>query len=162
MGFDANMRGQNSAFPVAVVLIAAFLGPGGPALPGETSGVSMSSGAAPAPTGGEKVKNPAAAKHRLVTHRQGTADAPCEFESKLRSRDASISTYVNFVNRSNDVIRTYWLNYQGERVFYSQIDPGNSYRQQTYVSHPWIITDSNNHCLSIYFPQANESSKVVY
>jgi hypothetical protein len=141
-------------FLSAAVLIMATLGSRGVSLAGETSGVSMSSGAAGAPAGAGAVRHPAPAHHRLA--------GGCEFESQLHSKEASISTYVNFVNRRDDVIRAYWINYQGERVFYAQLDPDRSYRQQTFVSHPWVITDRNNRCLSIYFPRANETSKVVY
>ncbi|NEO66700.1 MAG: hypothetical protein F6J94_18440 [Moorea sp. SIO1F2] len=49
------------------------------------------------------------------------------------------------------LIKTYWLNYQGNRTYYYQLKPGQGYTQQTYVTHPWVITDNQHHCLGVYY-----------
>lgn len=33
-----------------------------------------------------------------------------------------------------------------------QIQPGDKVVQQTYVTHPWVITDTSNNCLGVYYP----------
>lgn len=58
--------------------------------------------------------------------------------SKEGSRQASI-TFVNNTNRQVDI---YWVNYQCEEVKYNTLRPGQSYRQRTYVTHPWRVRDS--------------------
>ena len=80
-------------------------------------------------------------------------DVGCAREDRLRSTDGSTSTKVTFVNHSALTVRTYWLNYQGKRVFYAEVAPGSSYEQQTYVTHPWVITNSRSgDCVAIYLP----------
>lgn len=86
----------------------------------------------------------------------------CAQEDHLRSMNGAVSTQVTFVNHSGVPIRTYWLNYEGKRVFYREIAPGASYVQQTYVTHPWVITnDRSGHCIAIYQPQSFPSAAVV-
>ncbi|HEY1722363.1 MAG TPA: hypothetical protein VGG27_14065 [Magnetospirillaceae bacterium] len=82
-------------------------------------------------------------------------------ESKLQSYVGNISTAVNFVNRSTRLIKAFWINYQGQRVFYFDVPPGQSHRQQTFVTHPWVITDEADNCQSIYLPQTTETTYTI-
>lgn len=46
-------------------------------------------------------------------------------------------------------IETYWIDYDGERVFYSTIPGSNGedpqgYDQPTYVGHPWVVMDKES------------------
>jgi hypothetical protein len=86
---------------------------------------------------------------------QGTghaAGARCAQEWDLRSLEGRASTSVTFVNNSRGMIRTYWIDYQGRRVFYAEIPPGGSYVQQTFLTHPWVVTNSQEDCLGVYMP----------
>jgi len=62
----------------------------------------------------------------------------------LRSIEGSTSTSVKFVNNSNEVVNIYWKDYQGNEKFYNKLAPGQSYDQQTFVTHPWIVRDQSN------------------
>ena len=53
------------------------------------------------------------------------------------SRDAARPTQVEFINHGKEIKTIYWLNYEGRRVCYARLQPGDSYIQKTYVSHPW-------------------------
>ena len=78
-----------------------------------------------------------AASHALspATHAERTS---CAGEGKtLRSRDAARPTQVEFINHGKEIKTIYWLNYEGRRVYYARLQPGDSYIQKTYVSHPW-------------------------
>ena len=90
--------------------------------------------------------SPASAEERLP-------DAGCAAEDSFRSTEGSTATEITFVNHSARAIRTYWLNYQGKRVYYAEIQPGGSLKQQTYFSHPWVITGSaSGECIAIFLP----------
>jgi hypothetical protein len=66
-----NMRNENKFFLFAVFLSAASLTPMGSALPAEMSGVSMSSGAAPAPASKRRTRHLSLGKHPLAAmHRK--------------------------------------------------------------------------------------------
>ncbi|ANV99335.1 hypothetical protein LMTR13_03235 [Bradyrhizobium icense] len=49
-------------------------------------------------------------------------------------------------------LRIYWINYEGRRHFYAAVRPHQSYHQQTYLTHPWVLTNENEDCLAIYMP----------
>lgn len=58
-----------------------------------------------------------------------------------RSQKSNTPTTVNFVNSSGDPVDLCWVNYDGARVLYKHLGPGESSVQQTYVTHPWVIYD---------------------
>lgn len=76
----------------------------------------------------------------------------CPAEPGHRSIEGKISTSMTFINETTQLIRLHWLNYKGDRQFYADVQPGRRHVQQTYVTHPWVITDSTGHCLGVYLP----------
>jgi von Hippel-Lindau disease tumor supressor len=76
----------------------------------------------------------------------------CNGESVSISRNSRVSTEITFINQRSVPVKTYWLDYSGKRKFYAQIQPGDKVVQQTYVTHPWVITDASNNCLGVYYP----------
>ena len=90
-------------------------------------------------------------------------DVGCAGESALRSIDETTLTEVIFFNQSPAPIRTYWLDHDGNRKFGSEIRPGDSYVQQTYVTHPWVVTKTSaKACVAIYQPQESSAIVVVH
>jgi len=51
-------------------------------------------------------------------------------------------------------VTVYWIDFKGARVFYNSLAPGESYTQQTYVTHPWIVVDDDGRCLELLVPNA--------
>ena len=98
---------------------------------------------------------PAAAQAKL-------SNIGCGREDALRSVDGTRPTNVTFINQSGRRVRTYWLNYAGKRVFYRELGPGDSYTQQTYVTHPWVITsDGSGDCTALYQPLAAPAIAII-
>jgi carbonic anhydrase len=85
----------------------------------------------------------------------------CASESELKSMAGRIETFVLFKNQSNRVVKTYWLDYYGNRKLYQTLSPSQQGRQQTYITHPWVITDENDQCLGIFLPQVAKSEVVI-
>ena len=86
----------------------------------------------------------------------------CDVTRSLRSENGDRSTSVTFINNSSGIVRTYWLNYQGQPVFYQEMPPGRSYSQQTYVTHPWVVADAaTGSCIAVYLPEMSPSSAVI-
>jgi hypothetical protein len=81
----------------------------------------------------------------------------CSMEHSLKSLTSEHSVTVTFTNLSSRDISTYWLNYAGNRVFYKRVDPGSSYTQQTYISHPWVLVDSTGRCRKIILPGSSQA-----
>ena len=90
-------------------------------------------------------------------------DVGCASENGLRSVEEATVTEVTFFNQSPTPIRTFWLDHRGNRIFGSEIRPGDSYVHQTYVTHPWVVTKSTARaCMAIYQPEASSAIVVVH
>jgi hypothetical protein len=80
----------------------------------------------------------------------------CEKEFNLRSMNADQSTTIRLINRGSQTFKVYWIDYRGRRQHYRDLAPGERYDQQTYVTHPWVITESGPEqpCLGIFQPKS--------
>jgi len=85
------------------------------------------------------------------------AGKQCPEERSLRSTDSRLETKLTFVNTTNAPVRIYWLNYQGRREFYSNVAPGRNFAVDTFATHPWVATDSDEDCIGAYMPQPRPS-----
>lgn len=84
---------------------------------------------------------------------------PLPVGSNLVSRDGD-STYIKFINHLNITVRVDWIDQAGQEVFYTNIEPGQSHRQHTFVGHPWKIT-SENGFKAFYLPTAVEAEAAI-
>jgi hypothetical protein len=82
-------------------------------------------------------------------------------EKSLKSLSASQSTFVHFVNRSSKPVDVYWLNYDGFRVIYHRLRPNQSCEQQTYVTHPWVVTTQSGDGLAIFQPTPQRAEALI-
>ena len=75
--------------------------------------------------------------------RRGTAQRGRATSSKpitrLRARSRRRCTFDQpDTSRTVDI---YWLNFAGERERYGTLEPGGSYDQPTWITHPWVAVD---------------------
>jgi hypothetical protein len=84
----------------------------------------------------------------------------CNLESALHSITATAAA-IEFLNASAITQKVYWLNYGGMRVLYSTLAPGQSFLQRTFLTHPWVSTDSSNTCRAIYLPTVESGVAVL-
>lgn len=75
----------------------------------------------------------------MVPHTQ-----PC------KSTGGSTSIFVSFQNHSGSAVSFDWLDYNGQRVNYGTLQPGQSVNQQTFVTHPWRFYTAQGHELGIW------------
>jgi von Hippel-Lindau disease tumor supressor len=68
--------------------------------------------------------------------------------------NVDIKTSINFLNKGQQPIRVYWLNYKGKRVLYKELNSGENIEIQTFLTHPWLITDGNDNAKDIFFPDS--------
>ncbi|XP_064602914.1 von Hippel-Lindau disease tumor suppressor-like [Liolophura sinensis] len=82
---------------------------------------------------------------------------------KLKSVCSELDSYVEFFNRTSRHVDILWCNYAGEEVKYQTLGPKiqllcsdsesagatryQHYSVNTFVSHPWIVRDSNTGAL---------------
>jgi len=75
-------------------------------------------------------------------------------EKGVKSLNSDLSTSIAFTNKSGKTIKVYWLDFEGNRKLYQTLDDDESCEQQTYVSHPWVITDKNDDAWYVFYPDA--------
>jgi len=75
---------------------------------------------------------------------------PCQAEQGQKSKQSTALVGLTFQNDSASSVNIYWLDFGGNRVLYSTLGPGAGYVQYTFPTHPWVVTDSANTCLSIW------------
>lgn len=87
-----------------------------------------------------------------VDNRQSslTANTNCNLEGTVRSQPGTAKTTISISNLSSTHLELFWLNYDGQRVSYGKIAPGQTKTQSSYTTHPWvIIRDSDKVCLQL-------------
>lgn len=74
----------------------------------------------------------------------------CSMADSLTSLAFQPSTNVYFSNESNKAIKIYWIQGSGNIVIYNDdVKPGEGHNQQTYLTHPWYITTTDEECVTI-------------
>jgi len=72
-----------------------------------------------------------------------TIESPPSSANCNITQDRSISgdtpTSITFDNQSGRTVDIYWLDYEGNRVYYSTLGNENIYTQPTYLTHPWVM-----------------------
>lgn len=86
---------------------------------------------------------------------------PPSRERDLRSTHNDRPTSIEFVNRRKEPVIVYWLDHRGRRVPYRILMPGQSYRQPTYVTHPWVVTRMDGRALAIFLPDRNPARATI-
>ena len=101
---------------------------------------------------------------REATQAPGTTEVlpvSCDREAALRSLDTQVTATVTFINHTERPMKVYWLNYSGERELYLTLEANQTVVQQTFVNHPWVVTDSANQCVGIYLPLSGSDRAIL-
>ena len=85
----------------------------------------------------------------------------CSQASSLSSIKGTQPTTIEFVNQTDEVVRIFWIDYQGNLRPYRALAPGHSYVQHTYLTHPWLVTDAQGNCLAIFLPNKKPGLAVI-
>lgn len=75
-----------------------------------------------------------------------------EIDGAAYSISGKFRTTIKFLNRSGETRKIFWLDYQGKRKLYAELLAGQEHGLDTYLTHPWLITDKNDEALEIYYP----------
>ena len=94
--------------------------------------------------------------------REVVHERPCADERDLRSVRGMTSTNLYIRNTAHEERDLYWLNYDGFRVFYSRLAPGQQTTQQTYATHPWVVTTSTGQCVTIFIATRRDGALDLY
>ena len=79
--------------------------------------------------------------------------APCPIYGKVKSKTSKTPVTVTFDNMSGEDRGVFWVDFKGEWVKYVDLKPGKRYTVDTYVTHPWIFTDTPGNCVEMFMPR---------
>ncbi len=77
--------------------------------------------------------------------------AGCPAPGDIVSFNSDDPAAIIFLNGTNRPLRVHWLDFRGDAKFYRELQPGEAYRQQTYLTHPWIGVDPSGNCVGGVF-----------
>jgi hypothetical protein len=80
----------------------------------------------------------------------------CPAEAYVKSQNSGYATTMAFANSSTHASMIYWLDYSGARVLYSTLEPKMTFKITTYLNHPWVVTDAEDNCVAVYFPDSKK------
>lgn len=89
------------------------------------------------------------------------AQMGCEDEKTAKATDSDVATKVQFNNKSAAAVKVYWLDFDGKRQFYSDVAPGDSYIQDTFMTHPWLVTTLKDECIMMFRPLPGSTEATV-
>lgn len=105
--------------------------------------------------------------HQVSAKTQGVTKAAiktqgCDSESSAHSRflGEESATSIEFVDSTPRTRKVYWLDYSGQRQHYISLRPSESHVQRTFLTHPWLVTNSDELCIAIYLPTANPTRAI--
>jgi hypothetical protein len=81
-----------------------------------------------------------------------TPDPSCKERTKLRSKNSDTKTKITFINRSGGMRGILWLDFNGQPKDYANLQNGKEVVFDTFMTHPWMITDGPGNCLQIVMP----------
>ena len=76
---------------------------------------------------------------------------PLSQSLELKSQNSDTPTNITFTNATCDPVLLYWIDFDGNRVLYATIPAGESYVQNTYLTHPWVVTNALGD-IGLYLP----------
>ena len=83
--------------------------------------------------------------------------ASCANFGKVKSKNSNTPVTVTFVNRSGEYRSVMWVDFNGNLVNYANLNPGQRYQINTYVTHPWVFTDGPGNCVEMFLPRKGVS-----
>jgi len=81
------------------------------------------------------------------------SDASCNDRQNLRSQNSNTATKLTFINRSGGTRGILWLDFDGQQKEYANLNDGEQIVLDTFMTHPWMVTDGPGNCLRIVLPQ---------
>jgi hypothetical protein len=74
-------------------------------------------------------------------------------EQTLHSINTTVPAQIRFSNEANVPVQVHWLDNNGNRITYCRLEVGESCVMDTFVTHPWVITDFAGKSLGLFMPE---------
>jgi VHL beta domain len=85
----------------------------------------------------------------------------CESEPTSVSTEGVVQATLTVINVTDATFQLYWLDYDGERVYYQDSPPSSTLEQATWLTHPWILTDPDGTCYLLVVINAVQQTMTI-
>ncbi|MEO5803595.1 MAG: hypothetical protein ABIR24_08690 [Verrucomicrobiota bacterium] len=79
----------------------------------------------------------------------------------LRSGSSQEKVALTFKNRIPEEAYLYWIDFQGTPKFYKALKAGEDHRQETFLTHPWVVIDHDGTKLGELLPEKQDEEIVL-
>jgi len=109
----------------------------------------------------KKAAEPGAPQPKAVAANQTGRKHPAEIAGIISSSPTPVTTRIVFLNESKELRKIYWLDFKGGRQRYGELKPGERVEQETFLGHAWLVTDSQDNALGLYYPDGQKRVVVL-
>jgi hypothetical protein len=87
---------------------------------------------------------------------QGSIQPGCDMLGEIRSLEGTQPQRVTLANRTDGYRHVVWIDYNGNFVQLGGMNPGETITIDSYVTHPFVITDGPGNCLEVMATTAGQ------
>ncbi|MCH9807618.1 MAG: hypothetical protein K0U74_07800 [Alphaproteobacteria bacterium] len=80
----------------------------------------------------------------------------CDEWGTIKSKHSKTAVTVTFLNKTDEHRAVMWINFEGTPVDYAALNPGETYKINTFLTHPWMFTDGPGNCMEMYLPRKGD------
>jgi hypothetical protein len=88
-------------------------------------------------------------------------DPPCRNRKNIRSMVSEEATKLTIINYSGSTRNVMWIDFGSNARSFGRLKSGDKIELNTFVTHPWMITNSSGACLQIIEPDSGERVVVL-
>lgn len=85
------------------------------------------------------------------------ANSSCAEARRLHSLNSENPTTITFVNDSPAPRSIWWIDFDGGQKSYGEVDPGEQKTIETFLTHPWVVSNETGACVKVVVPQPGGS-----
>lgn len=89
--------------------------------------------------------------------RQQAVQVSCSKQGQIRSKNSNTPAKITFKNNSGAYRSILWLDFKGQPKEYANLSSGQEITLETYLTHPWMVTDGPGNCIKIALPRGGAS-----
>ena len=91
----------------------------------------------------------------------GPLQSGCPQEGHIKSPSSFDKANITFDNQTSGDLKVYWIDFNGNRKFYSTLKAHSSLNQATWIGHVWVVADQMEQCLKLHSANAIEQTLVI-
>ena len=77
---------------------------------------------------------------------------PAENEGAVFTVASTFKTQIKFVNDSGKTVKIFWMDQNKTRQLKATLKDGKDEKFDTFITHPWLVTDKDENAIAIYWP----------